>query len=252
MKLFVALITLFLAVTVQAEVKKAGTFVARLCSEKIDNNVISADIVRVESVCVGAVAKQDVLSVRLNDGTRRLYKLDIVSQAGRMGINVEKFTGTLISKRQQDKIRGSLSTTSGVRVTYGITFKTESNLRYSGPLMPMRHTMTAVGNSKFYQCGGFMGVDEYRVGIDVDAGKAGFFDNDTTTILKLKSVKILESQPPQYQYTFESEEDGRDYYQLVFNKTLKSAYLSAIDHEGEVLDMGTAECEIAEPWDLEE
>lgn len=53
----------------------------------------------------------------------------------------------------------------------------------------------AESQKNFYECSGFAGVEEYRTGISLDHGKAGFFDNDVTTYLELTSIKSIETNP---------------------------------------------------------
>ena len=105
----------------------------------------------------------------------------------------------------------------------------------------------------FIQCSGFADVDEYRVGIDLKTNKAAFFDNDTTSYMKLTQVKILESFPPQTQKIFEGKDlGGSGSLRLYFNETRKEASLYSINKKGESSLIGTASCEKAEPWDDEE
>src|SRR5689334_9864386 len=85
----------------------------------------------------------------------------------------------------------------------------------------------------FYSCEGLGGVDEYRVGIDLKTNKAGFFDNDTTSVMKLTDVNILESLPPQTQMIFEGKEASyAGTLKLYFNLTRKTASLYSINTKG--------------------
>lgn len=108
-------------------------------------------------------------------------------------------------------------------------------------------------SADFYECNGFSGVDEYRAGIDMKKNKAGFFDNDTTSIMKLKKTLVLESNPPQVQHTYEGKDLGsqNSTLKLVFNQTLQYAHLSTINNKTKkVTDLGEVDCEPAQPWDL--
>ena len=108
--------------------------------------------------------------------------------------------------------------------------------------------------SNFYECEGFAGVDEYRVGITLSEQKAGFFDNDATSIMTLKSVKSLESNPPQALYTFEGPEASYDgTLRLQFNQTRLHAVLISIDRNGKEELLGEAPCKAEKTgWDLSE
>lgn len=118
----------------------------------------------------------------------------------------------------------------------------------------------AAKNKNFFECGPFAGVDEYRVGIDTKAGIAGFFDNDTTSMMKLTKTEFLESNPPQFKMTFMGKESsfagmGKEssfagYLKLYFNLTRKEATLLSISKSGKAELIGKANCENAAPWDF--
>lgn len=100
-----------------------------------------------------------------------------------------------------------------------------------------------VGQASSYSCGPFAGVDEWRSNIDLKKNVADFFDNDTTTVMKLKSVVSLESLPPQTQMTFEGKDAGGDgILRLVFNLTKKRASLISISSAGKTSSIGSADC----------
>ena len=100
--------------------------------------------------------------------------------------------------------------------------------------------------SDFYRCEGFAGVDEYRSGIDLKAKTADFFDNDSTSDMKLVSIVSLESIPPQTQITFEGKDLGSNgTLRLVFNQTKLKASISTIDKKGKSTLIGSAPCKKA-------
>ncbi len=103
-------------------------------------------------------------------------------------------------------------------------------------------------NSNFYECGGLAGVDEYRVGIDLNRKIAGFFDNDSTSMMKLVKVESLETYPPQTQMIFQGKEASYDgYLKLYFNLTAKSVTLYSIA-KGKSTLVGRAKCALSKPW----
>lgn len=113
---------------------------------------------------------------------------------------------------------------------------------------------TSAQAADHYECEGFAGVDEYRVGITLSKKKAGFFDNDGTSIMALKSVKSLESMPPQTLYTFVGSEVSYDgSLRLEFNETRLHAVLISIDSKGKEELIGEAPCKAEKQgWDLDE
>jgi hypothetical protein len=109
---------------------------------------------------------------------------------------------------------------------------------------------SAAPAKSFYECGGIGGTDEWRVGINLKTKKAAFFDNDTTSYMKLKQTRVLESLPPQTQMTFvgkdESSEDGS--LTLVFNLTKLKVSLYAIESNATKTLLGGAGCAPAKRW----
>ena len=108
---------------------------------------------------------------------------------------------------------------------------------------------SAFADANFYQCSGFGGNDEYMVGINLNKNTAGFFDNDSTSYMKLVKTVSLESNPPQLQMTFEGKEATYEgTLKLVFNATKLKAYLYSYDPAGNQSKIGEATCEESEPW----
>ena len=105
----------------------------------------------------------------------------------------------------------------------------------------------------FYECSGLADVEENRVGINLNSKKAGFFDNDSTSYLRLTDTKILESYPPQTQMIFQGKDAGyAGTLKLYFNLTRKTVSLYSIDKKGKSTEIGSALCKIAKPWNDKE
>lgn len=134
MKVMIAISLLFAAFATQAEVKPMGTFVPSLCSYTIKAGPVRAELLAVESVCVGKLSgmRQDVVKLVLNSGEVRTYAVKFKRGKGGMGVSKSPFTG--LDESGTDKISGILNSTSGITTTYGISVKTKSNLEFRGPL----------------------------------------------------------------------------------------------------------------------
>jgi hypothetical protein len=75
-----------------------------------------------------------------------------------------------------------------------------------------------------FSCSNVAGIEEWTIYIDLDQKKAGFFDNDSTVVVPFTQMRLLESIPPQRQYTFEgADSNGSDQIRIVFNKTRMQA-----------------------------
>ena len=107
----------------------------------------------------------------------------------------------------------------------------------------------AAPSPKHFACDGVGGVDEYRVAISLVENKASFFDNDSTSYMKLKSTVVLESLPPQTQMTFEGKEKSfAGTLKLIFNLTRKNISLYSIDTKGKSSKVGDAKCINVPAW----
>lgn len=126
---------LFLGATSNAEVKRPGTFVPSQCSQNSTSDAMLS-IVAVQSVCVGQIAGSghQAVQLSLNEGSVRTYLIEVNGRLGGMGASKAKFAGQITKSRVHDAISGTLSMTSGITVTYGISLKTSSNLTFSGSL----------------------------------------------------------------------------------------------------------------------
>lgn len=106
----------------------------------------------------------------------------------------------------------------------------------------------AAPNSSVYECESLRGVEEYRVGIDLNSGEASFFDNDSISYMKLTQTRNLEIFPPQTLMTFEGKAAGYSGALLLyFNLTKKTVTLYSIDKRGKRTEIGKASCINAEP-----
>lgn len=105
----------------------------------------------------------------------------------------------------------------------------------------------------FFQCSGFEGKQEFKVGINLVTQKAAFFDGDTITILKLIKSSPLETHT---QMLYEGKDMGAPdaLLQLSFmmdnNLLVNWASLKSTDiTNGAVTDLGTTKCGFAETWE---
>ncbi|MEK6627716.1 MAG: hypothetical protein AABY53_03750 [Bdellovibrionota bacterium] len=103
----------------------------------------------------------------------------------------------------------------------------------------------------FYKCSGLGQVDENIVGINLKTNKAGFFDDEVTSYMKLVDTRYADSSPPQtimiYKGKNASTKTGT--LTLYFNLTKKTVHLDSTDQKGLTTEVGTASCENAIPWD---
>jgi hypothetical protein len=86
----------------------------------------------------------------------------------------------------------------------------------------------------YFTCSNVGEIDEWTISIDLEKNEAGFFDNNSWTILPIKSKRVLESMPPQEEYFFEGQDTGNGgntLMRIYFNKTKKKASL--------LMDVGT-------------
>ncbi len=106
----------------------------------------------------------------------------------------------------------------------------------------------------FFQCT-LPQADEYRVGIDLKKNIAGFFDNDTTSIMKYRGFRKSTSNPNQTVVIFSGKDSGGDgHLQLEFNTSTKRVKLSTLETDGTIELLGYAPCasETAWNWSVED
>ncbi|MEQ1722072.1 MAG: hypothetical protein ABL930_02785 [Pseudobdellovibrio sp.] len=106
----------------------------------------------------------------------------------------------------------------------------------------------ANANESFYQCT-LPQAEEYRVGVDINNNIAGFFDNDTTSIMKVKSTRPSKANPENTVIVFEGKDlGGSGDLRLEFNTVTKRIRLSTLETDGTVELMGFAACNPEQPW----
>jgi hypothetical protein len=104
-------------------------------------------------------------------------------------------------------------------------------------------TAFSAPSKTFFECRGLAGVEEYRIGIDLVQKKASFFDNDSTSMMKLTETKLLETDPPQTRMIFTGNEATyAGTLRLEFNLTKQTASLYSIDRSRKVSLVGSANC----------
>lgn len=125
-----------------AEMKAPGTFVPSLCS-KSDKTGARVQIIAVEDVCVGRIEGQSgqALSLKINDGSSRVYVIESQGKLGGMGVSKKSFSGNLIGGSEDQTIEGALGMTSGITTTYGISLQSSDNLEFKGNLWPVYTTL---------------------------------------------------------------------------------------------------------------
>jgi hypothetical protein len=111
-------------------------------------------------------------------------------------------------------------------------------------------TLATLANASesFYQCT-LPQADEYRVGVDINNNIAGFFDNDTTSIMKLKGTRPSKTNPENSVIVFEGKDlGGSGELRLEFNTVTKRIRLSTLETDGTVELMGFASCKTEHQW----
>lgn len=110
-------------------------------------------------------------------------------------------------------------------------------------------TLAALADSSFYQCT-LPQAEEYRVGIDIQKNIAGFFDNDTTSIMKFRGQRPSTSSPGSAVLLFTGKDSGGDGdLRLEFNAGTNRVKLSTVETDGTIELLGFASCATATPWD---
>jgi hypothetical protein len=77
----------------------------------------------------------------------------------------------------------------------------------------------AASKPLYYRCVNVGGVEEYTLEVNLNTGKAAFFDNDSWSVLPQTSVGQLESLPPQTLYRFEGPDAYKKPMRISFNQT---------------------------------
>ena len=112
-------------------------------------------------------------------------------------------------------------------------------------------TLTALSASadrSFYECT-LPQADEYRVGIDLNRKIAGFFDNDTTTMMNYIQSRKSKKNPNHKVLIYRGQDSNySDQLLLEFNISTKHMKLSTISKKGRVEPIGAGPCAVASPW----
>lgn len=107
----------------------------------------------------------------------------------------------------------------------------------------------AFAESAFYECT-LPQAEEYRVGIDIQNNIAGFFDNDTTSIMKFRASRASVSRPGNTVLIFTGRDSGGDGdLRLEFNVGRNRVKLSTVETDGTIELLGFASCTASAPWD---
>lgn len=108
---------------------------------------------------------------------------------------------------------------------------------------------SAYADKPFYQCT-LPQAEEYRVGIDISKNIAGFFDNDTTSIMKYRGFRKSVTNPKNNVLIFIGKDlGGSGNLKLEFNIVTKRIKLSTVETDGTIELLGYAACTVATAWD---
>ncbi len=108
---------------------------------------------------------------------------------------------------------------------------------------------SALAETAFYECT-LPQAEEYRVGIDTQKNIAGFFDNDTTSIMKFRGQRKSANNPQNTVLIYTGKDSGGDGdLQLEFNVGKNRVKLSTLETDGTLELLGYASCSVANPWD---
>lgn len=86
--------------------------------------------------------------------------------------------------------------------------------------------------SNYYICDKVNGIDEWVIHIDATTNIAGFFDNDTWSVVPLKSKSFLDRPIPESIWIFEGKDaagDPLDLLTIRFNEDRLKAWVSTSD-----------------------
>lgn len=78
----------------------------------------------------------------------------------------------------------------------------------------------------FYRCDNVGGTEEYVLEFNLESKKSAFFDNDSWTVMGLRSIESLETFPPQSVYNFQRNSRELNPPSSRFNLTRMTASFS--------------------------
>ena len=113
-------------------------------------------------------------------------------------------------------------------------------------------SLSSLAASEFYQCT-LPQAEEFRVGIDLKSKKAGFFDNDSTSIMTYVASRASTSNNANEVLVFiGKDKGGTGQLKLEFNTGTNRIKLSTLETDGTLELLGYASCNLAQAWDLNE
>ena len=120
-------------------------------------------------------------------------------------------------------------------------------------LLVLTVATAAQANTEFFECT-LPQAEEYRVGIDIQKQTAGFFDNDTTTVMKLSgSRQSSRNQEVSVLIYKGKDQGGSGDLLLEFNTSTKRIKLATVETDGTVELLGYANCKSdGAPWNFED
>jgi hypothetical protein len=120
-------------------------------------------------------------------------------------------------------------------------------------LLVLTVATAAQANTEFFECT-LPQAEEYRVGIDIQKETAGFFDNDTTSVMKLSGSRQSSRDQEVSVLIFKGKDQGGSGdLMLEFNTSTKRIKLSTVETDGTIELLGFANCKSDRaPWDFED
>ena len=111
--------------------------------------------------------------------------------------------------------------------------------------------LTSYAENEFYECT-LPQAEEFRVGIDINKQVAGFFDNDSTSIMNYIGFRESTSSPGHDVLIYQGKDQGGDGdLKLEFNTSTKRIKISTVETDGTIELLGFSQCNNSSPWDLE-
>lgn len=120
-------------------------------------------------------------------------------------------------------------------------------------LLVLTVATAAQANTEFFECT-LPQAEEYRVGIDIQKQTASFFDNDTTSVMKLSGSRPSSRNQEVSVLIYKGKDQGGSGdLMLEFNTSTKRIKLSTVETDGTVELLGYANCKSdSSPWNFED
>ena len=110
--------------------------------------------------------------------------------------------------------------------------------------------LSAFAGTEFYECT-LPQAEEFRVGVDVQLGKAAFFDNDSASIMAITGIRPSTSSSANEVLIFKGKDQGGSGDLLLeFNRGTYRIKLSTLETDGSLELLGFAKCAPAQAWDF--